>query len=252
MNCNGMRILLVLAALTLAPFSASAGQSSALCAAAKKPVEAEPLLAGAVAATFGQATFTVSAEDCLYPLKVLSYAGAEALIVQAGEPGHTCHGCGAPLSTYVLRRVDGGLKTVRVYRTFATLGTLGAVGDISPVEVGGDDGMAIESGGTFQGYTFSAVDFIAFHAGQLVHLNDTPITIGADNGAAVVDPGKTIEVTGKWSFDPADKAALLVDYKIKARGAARAERVVWRLQGKSLVLSRGRVPPEVSEASGGG
>ena len=112
--------------------------------------------------------------------------------------------------------------------------------------------MAIESGGTFQGYTFSVVVFFAFHAGQLVNLNDTPMMIDADNGGAVVDPGKTIEVTSKWFFDPSDKSSLVVDYKIEARGATRVERVIWRLQGTSLVLSRGRVPPEVSEASGGG
>jgi hypothetical protein len=49
-----------------------------------------------------------------------------------------------------------------------------------------------------------------------------------------------------------DKSALVVDYEIKAHGATRVERVIWRLQGTSLVLSHGRVPAEVSEASGGG
>jgi hypothetical protein len=252
MNRVGLRSLFVLAALALATISAFADQSSTLCAAAKKPVEGDPPLAAAVAAAFGKATFKATAEDCVYPLKVLPYASAEVFVVQAGEPGQACHGCGAPVSAYVLRRVDGGLKTVRIYRKFATPGTSGAAGDIVPVENGGDDGMAIESGGMFQGYAFTAIDFFAFHAGQLVHLNDTPIMIAADNGGAVIDPGKTIEVSAKWSFDPPDKTALVVDYKIKAHGAARVERVVWRLQGTSLVLSHGRVPPEVSEASGGG
>jgi hypothetical protein len=112
-------------------------------------------------------------------------------------------------------------------------------------------GMAIESRGMFQGYGFTAVDFYAFHAGQLVSLNDTPITITADNSGAMADPSRTIEVTAKWFFDPTDKTALVVDYKIQAHGPSRVERAVWRLQGTSLVLSRGRVPPEVSKASGG-
>ena len=245
--------LFVLAALTLlATFSAAAGQSAAFCAAAKKPVEAEPRLAAAVAAVFGKAAFKATGEDCLYPLKVLHYASADVLVVQAGEPGEQCHGRGAPLSAYLLRRVDDGFNTVRVFHKFATLGTSGAVGDISPVEIDGDDGMAIESGGMFQGYSSTVVDFYAFHKGQLASLNDAPIIIGADNSGAMVDPSKAIEVTAKWFLDPADKTALVVDYKIKAHGAARVERVVWRLQGMSLVLSRGRVPPEVSEASGGG
>jgi hypothetical protein len=244
-------VLFVVAALMLGASAAVAAGSAAFCAAAKKPVEADPRLAAAVAVVFGKATFEATGEDCLYALQVLRYASADVLVVQAGEPGGRCHGCGAPLSAYVLRRVDDGFKTVRRYRSFATLGTFGAVGNISAVEIDGDDGMAIESGGMFQGYGFTAVDFYAFHAGQLVSLNDTPIIIAADNSGAMADPSRAIEVTAKWFFDPTDKTALVVDYKIQAHGASRVERAVWRLQGTSLVLSRGRVPPEVSKASGG-
>ncbi len=229
MSHGGMRILFVLAALMPGSFSVSAGQPSALCAAAKKPVEAEPPLAAAVAATFGKATFRGTADDCVYPLKLLRYATADVLIVQAGEPGDACHGCGPPLSAIVLRRVDGGLKPVRAFHKFATPGTFGAVEEISAIEIGDDDGMAIESGGMFQGYSSAGVDFFAFHAGQLVSLNKTSITTAADNGGAVVDPSKTIEVSAKWSFDPTDKTALDVDYEIKAHGTTRVERVVWRL-----------------------
>ena len=247
-----LRSLAVLAALLFAASSAVAGQPAAFCAAAKKPVDADRPLAAAVAAAFGKVTFNAAGEDCLYPLQVLPYATAEVLIVQAGEPGQACHGCEATLSAHVLRRVDDGFRIVRRYLKFAVLGTFGAVGKISALEIGGDDGMAIESGGMFQGYSFAGVDFFAFHAGRLVNLNDKPIMFDADNEGAVTDPDKTIEVTGKWSLDPADKTALVVDYRIKARGAARAERVVWRLQGTSLVLSHGHVPPEVLEIWGGG
>jgi hypothetical protein len=246
-----MRSLFVLVALLLAAPSAAA-QSAAFCAAAKKAVEADPGLAAAVAAAFGKATYKAAGEDCVYPLKVLRYATADVLIVQAGEPGQACHGCGAPLSAYVLRRVDNALKPVHDFRKFATPGTSGTVGEISAVQIGGDDGMAIESGGMFQGYAFTAVDFYAFHAGRLLGLNTTPIFIAADNSGAEMDSSKAIEVTAKWFFDPADKTALVVDYKIEAHGAARVERVTWRLKGTSLVLSHGRVPPEVSQAAGGG
>ena len=247
-----MRTLFVLAALLLGTFSAVAGESAAFCAAAKKPLDTDPRLAAEVAAVFGEATFKATEEDCLYPLQGVRYASADVLVFQAGEPGGRCHGCGASLSAYVVRPVNGGFKTVRRYRQFATLGTFGAVGDISAIEIGGDDGMAIESGGMFQGYGFTAVDFYAFHAGRLVSLNTTPILIAADNSGAATDPSKAIEVTATWFFDQADKTALVVDYKIRAHGAARVERAVWRLQGSSLVLAHGRVPPEVLEASGGG
>jgi hypothetical protein len=250
-NPSGVRILFALAELTLAPSYAAAGPA-ALCASAKKPIEAEPLLTAAVAAAFGKATFKATADDCVYPLKVLPYAAADVLIVQAGEPGQACHGCAAPLSAYVLRKFNGGLKLVRAFHKFATLGTFGAVDDISPIEIGGDDGIAIKSGGIFQGYSFAGVDFFAFHAGQLISLNNTPITVADDNSGAILDPDKTVEVNAKWFLDPDDNAALIVDYEIKAHGATRVERVVWRLHGTSLVLSHGHVPPEISPTSSGG
>jgi hypothetical protein len=243
-----MRILFVLVGLILGAPSTVAGQSTALCAAVKKQVEADPRLAEAVSAVFGKA-FKATGEDCAYPLKVLHYASADVLVVHAGEPGEGCHGCGAPLSAYVLRRLGGSLKIVRSFYKFATLGTFGAAGGVSSVEIGGDDGMAIESGGTFQGYSSTALDLYAFHAGQLVNINGGPTLLSADNSGA--EPSKAIEVTGKWFFDPADKTTLIVDYKIEARGVARTDRVTWRLQGTSLVLSHGHVPPELSEASGG-
>jgi hypothetical protein len=251
-NRGGARILFLLAALTVAVFPAAAEHPAALYAAAKKPVQAEPLLAAAVNATFGKATFGALSENCVFPLKVLHYGTADVLIVQAGEPGHACHGCAAPLSAYVLRRLGDGLKLVRAFHQFAKLGTFGAVDDISPVEIGGDDGMAIKSGGMFQGYSFAGVDFFAFHAGQLISLNKDPITLADDNSGAVGDSGEATEVTAKWALDPADNTAVVVDYEIKAHGAKRVERVVWRLQGTSLVLSHGHVPPEVSPSANGG
>jgi hypothetical protein len=243
-----MRVLFVAAGLILCASSALAEQSTAFCAAAKKSLEADAGLAEAVAAVFGKRAFKAAGEDCVYPLKALHYASADVLVVQAGEPGEGCHGCGAPLSAYVLRRNGGALKTVRSFRNFATLGTFGAAGDVSAVEIGGDDGVAIESGGTFQGYSSTGLDFYAFHAGHLVSISGGPVTLSVGNSGA--EPSKAIEVTGKWFFDPADKTALIVDYKIEAGGAVRTERVIWRLQGTSLVLSRGRVPPELSEAGG--
>ena len=165
--------------------------------------------------------------------------------MQAGEPGCCCHECGARLSAYVVQRINGGLKTVGRYREFATLGFFGAVGDISPIEIAGDDGMAIENDTMFTGCAFATVNFYAFHAGQLVSLNPTFIIIATDNSGAMRDPSNAVKVTATWFFDPAHKRALVVDYKIEAHGASRVERALWRLQGTSLVLSRGHVPPEV-------
>jgi hypothetical protein len=225
---------------------------AALCAAAKKEVRADSLLASEVAAVFGKADFVSADSDCLYPLQVLRYAGADVLLVQAGVPGEGCHGCEATLSAYVNQRVGGGLKTVAKCREFARLGSNGSVMDVWPIEIAGDDAMAIESGGTFQGYLSSHIDFFAFHAGALTDLEPKPqVVLSADDEGATEDVSKATVVEGSWFFDPADKTALVVDYKIDAKGATRVERIVWRLQGGKLVLAHGRVPPEVTQASGG-
>ena len=247
-----MKRLLLLAALLLIAHPAMAEPPALLCAAAKNEVRADSLLASEVAAVFGQTDFAGAEGDCLYPLKVLRYASADVLLVQAGAPGEGCHGCGATLSAYVIQRVGGGLKTVAKFHEFAQLGSNGAVMDVWPIEIAGDDAMAIESGGTFQGYSSSHIDFFAFHAGALTDLEPKPqVALSADNEGATDDASKATVVEGSWFFDPADKTALVVDYKIDAKGARRVERVVWRLQGGKLVLTRGRVPPEAAQASGG-
>jgi hypothetical protein len=244
--------LLLLAALLCIAHPARAEPRAALCAAAEKALGADAWLASEVAAVFGKVDFGGAASDCVYPLKVLRYASADVLLVQAGEPGEGCHGCAALLSAYVIQRIGGGLKTVAKFHEFAQLGTHGAVMDVSPIAIAGDDAMAIESGGTFQGYSSTRLDFFAFHAGALVDLDPNPqVIIYADDEGAMADASKAVVVSGSWFFDPTDKTALVVDYKIEAKGATRIERVVWRLQGGKLVLNRGRVPPEATEASGG-
>jgi hypothetical protein len=85
----------------------------------------------------------------------------------------------------------------------------------------------------------------------LVDLAPKPeVVLDADDEGAT-DGAKAIAVTASWFFDPTDKTALVVDYKIDAKGATRVERAVWRLQGGKLVLMRGRVPQDVTQASGG-
>jgi hypothetical protein len=241
-----------LALTLLVAASPAQADSTALCAAAAKPVHAELFLNEAVVAAFGNAAFSGAGDECIYPLKAFRYASADVLLLQAGEPGEGCHGCGAKLSAYVIQRTGGGLKAGKRFRQFAELGSNGAIIDAWPIEVAGDDAIAIEAGGTFQGHTATALDVFAFRGGALVRLTpDLGITLDADNEGAADDAGQAIHVAASWFFDPADKTALVVDYKIDAKGAKRVERVVWRLQGGKLVLTKGRLPQEVTDASGG-
>ena len=190
-----MKRLLLLAASLFLAHPARAEAPAALCAAAKTDVRADTLLASEVAVVFGKADFTGTTGDCVYPLKALRYASADVLLVQWGEPGAGCHGCGATLSAYVIQRTGGGLKTVAKFREFTQLGSQGAIMEVWPIEIAGDDAMAIESGGTFQGYTSSELDFFAFHAGALVDLEPKPqVVLDADDEGATVDTSKTTVV----------------------------------------------------------
>ncbi len=247
-----MKRFFLLATLLYLAHGARAEPTAALCAAAGKEVRADSWLASEVAAVFGKADFAGRDGDCLYPLKVLRYASADVLLVQAGVPGEGCHGCEARLSAYVIQRTGGGLRSVATFREFTQLGSFGAVMDVWPIQVAGDDAIAIESGGVFQGYSSSHLDLFAFHAGALVDLEPKPqVVLDADNEGAMADASKAVVVDGSWFFDPTDKTALVVDYKINANGLSRIERVVWRLQGGKLVLTRGRMPSEITQAGGG-
>ena len=119
---------------------------------------------------FGKADFVSAERDCVYPLKVLHYSGADVLLVQAGVPMGSCHGCGAPLSAYMIQRTGGGLKPIAKFHEFAELGTWGAIMDVWSIEIAGDDAMAIKSGEMFHGYSSSHLDFFVFHADALVDL----------------------------------------------------------------------------------
>jgi hypothetical protein len=172
-------------------------------------------------------------------------------LYQDGVPGQGCHGCGATLSAVVVQRINGGLKSVAKFREFTSLGSDVRAGEIWPIEIAGDDGFVVASSGTFQGYTSTALSFFTFQSGNLKALEASDrIVLDADNGGAVGD-AKAVTVTGSWFFDPTDKASLVVDWKIEAKGATRVERAVWRIQGTQLVLTRGRVPAEVAAAAGG-
>jgi len=244
--------LIPFAALLFPSCPALAEPQAALCATAEKSVQADLWLASEVAAVFGKAKFVGKESDCLYPLMALRYASADLLLVQTGEPGEGCHGCGAALSAYVIQRVNGGLRPVRKFREFAEIGTNGSIMEAWPIQIAGDDALAIQGGGTFQGHTSSAIFFFVFRAGLIVDLGpNPPVTLDADNSGAMDDQSQAIAVTGSWFFDPSDKSSLVVDYKIDAKGATRVERVVWRVQGGKLVLSKGQVPQEVTDARGG-
>jgi len=235
----GFAFALALAAAADAPLS--------YCRSVAAKLKADGALAAAARASFGQPEATDD-ETCLYPLQLLRYADVDVLVSQTGEPGEACHGCGASLSATVLKRVPGGYKRARSFDAFAKGGTFGAVASVTPIAIGGDDGIAIESGGLFQGYASSALDLYAFRQHGLVHLDaGAPLIIAGDNSGAETDAGKTIEVESAWSLAGGE---LTIDYRVTDARGKRDSRAVWSVGETALTLKSGTPPKELARATG--
>ena len=239
-----LTIWLFVALTAGAPIAAAAKAVTPLCAQAKGSVEADGALSGAVEAALGPVDFTATADDCQFPLKLLRYASADVLLLQDGVPGQGCADCGALLSAIVIQRANGVLTPVAKFREFAKLGAFTRVADVTPITIDGDDGFVAASGSVAADRLLVSLEFFAFHNGALNDLDPTPpVIVYADNRTAK-NPS-SFQAT--WFFDPIDKGALVVDYKIQEKAAERVERAVWRLQAGHLALTRGKVPPETDK-----
>ena len=232
-------------AFALAP--AAAADAPRYCRSVAAKLKADSDLAAAARAAFGAPQATDD-EACLYPLQLLRYADVDVLVSQTGEPGEACHGCEASLSATVLKRVPGGAKRLRAFASFAKGGSSGAVASITPIAIGGDDAIAIESGGTFQGYTSSALDLYAFRRQGLVHLDaGAPLLVEGDNSGAETDASKTIEVDSAWSLAGGE---LTIDYRVADARGKRDSRAVWSVGETALTLRSGAPPKELAKATG--
>ena len=96
---------------------------------------------------------------------------------------------------------------------------------MTPIAIGGDDGIAIESGGLFQGYASSALDFYAFRKPGLVALAaGAPLIVAGDNSGDKTEASKTIEVESAWSLAGGE---LTIDYRVTDAGGQHDSRAVW-------------------------
>jgi hypothetical protein len=241
-----LRLTIIGFVFALAP-AAAADAPLRYCRSVAAKLKTDGALAAAARASFGQPEATDD-ETCLYPLQLLRYADVDVLVSQNGEPGEACHGCEASLSATVLKRVPGGYKRARSFDAFAKGGTFGAVASVTPIAIGGDDGIAIESGGLFQGYASSALDLYAFRQRGLVPLDaGAPLIIAGDNSGAETDASKTIEIESAWSLAGGE---LTVDYRVTDAHGKRDSRAVWSVGETALTLRSGAPPKELAKATG--
>jgi hypothetical protein len=241
-------ILLLAFALVLAPLTPAAAAALRFCQEAAAKLKADSDLAEAARAAFGQPVFTKEDEDCRYPLQVVRFADVDVLLTLSQAPESACHGCQAELTASVLRRIPGGFKSVKTFEAFGKAGSNGTVSSIAPIAIGGDDGLAIEAGGTFQGYSHTTLDLFAFRRQGLVHLDSGgSLYLEGDNGGAETDQGKTITIDSAWSLANGE---LAIDYRISDDRGLRQTRAVWTVGETQLTLKSGAIPKEMAHATG--
>jgi hypothetical protein len=241
-------VVLLSVVIALSPAATATQTPLRFCPEAAAKLKTDSDLAKAVRAAYGEPGATHD-ETCLYPLQMLRYADVDVLLTQNLAPESACHGCTADLSASVLRRVPGGFKHMRTFEAFGKTGTFGAVSSVSPVAISGDDGLAIESGGTFQGYTNATLDLYAFRRQGLVRLDPgAPLYIEGDNEGAQTDQSKAVSIDSAWSLAGGE---LVIDYRVSDGRGQRQTRTVWTVGDTQLTLKSGAAPKEMARAVGG-
>ena len=242
-----LALLALVGLASIAPVRAQAIKG--FCAAAQQHVAGDVKLSAAVEQVFGHPFYGVASQQdaaCIYPLQVLRYASADVLLTIGNEPGQACHGCSASVSAYFLARRGGGLQLVNKAVDFAQEGTSGDPGDFSAVSIGGDDGMAVENGGTFGGHTTTALHFYAFRRGRGGPRGaDRPIYLSASNGGSITDSTPVTDVTASWAIVLGPPSTLRVDYRVSYGRRKSIGSATRSLVGERWRLSAGQIPPEL-------
>ncbi|TDR94808.1 hypothetical protein [Enterovirga rhinocerotis] len=245
----------ILALVVLALASPAAARdpagADALCPESTTKLRRDPALAAAVKAALPRAVVLPGGRgeaSCHWPAKLLAFQGAEVLIMAKGRVGGMGHSEPAELSAFVLRRENGASRLVTVARDFTALGTMGNPGAIAAGRFGGDDAMTIESGGVFQGYSYSDLHLYLFRAGRIVAMK--PIRLSASNAGAKEDEKEIVDVEGIFELDRPEPRSMTLRFAVTDKGSKRREIVVLKAQDTDWTVESGRLPPEMDEASG--
>ncbi|WP_052600432.1 hypothetical protein [Microvirga lotononidis] len=173
---------------------------------------------------------------CVSPYTLLSYDTFMVLLLLAGEPGEACHGCGASVSAVFLQRDGSRLKLAGRHDGFTEAGTFGDLMSINPLRLGSHDGIMVEGGGTFQGYSSSVLT-------PFLILNGRMKPIGPENGISSGDSdcgardGPCRDVAAYWRTQG---GRLIVRYVGKRANRSRINgSVVYELRKGMLVRVSG-------------
>jgi hypothetical protein len=213
-----------------------------LCPDWSQNVETDIVLWQALEAAYPSAKVNAENEEpsrvsCLFPYKLLRYDQFAVLITLAGEPGEACHGCGAQVSAVFLQRDGGALRVTGRHDGFTEAGTFGDLMAIDSVRLGSQDGLIVEAGGTFQGYSSSVLSSFLIRSGRMRPIDPENGISSGDSDCGVRD-GPCRDVSGFWHVEG---RRFIVRYLGKrANGTSINGAVAYELKKNSLVLVSGR------------
>ncbi len=196
----------------------------------------------AAAALFGATAPSDDPETCVSPVYFAEFADGAALVTMTGVPGEACHGCSAPLSFHVLSASGDGYVVTRSYDDVVSTGTFGSPGEFKTLRVRNMNSIAIEHGGTFQGYSYGVIDFVLFGEEGAAAVEQEPkICLFSDSSGVWTEDTPTAEtIEGEWRVH-ASGDGLIITLK-KAADSASPMISTWRFDDSRLVLDGGDYP----------
>lgn len=243
------QLSIALTALGLLAGSAGLSAAAGICPEDKSTLDKDAALTSAATLALGSLDYLPEANagaDCISVVQLLDYADADVLLTNKLRVGGMGHGEPATLSAHVIGEKDGKPAVVRTFADFTTIGTWGSAGDITKTSLGGDDAFTANSGGTFQGYTYSDLDIYIFRDGKLIAPEG--ISIGGDNSGAKEDDAEVISIDGTFALDKPQSGQVTVDYAISDKGTKSNETVVFALDGNKWKVVSGKQPLELMQS----
>lgn len=131
----------------------------------------------------------------------------EVILVVNGEDADengqsmTAHVSSGILNIYVLRHKKTGWVVSKRYENFDSLGSDGNIGEVHWVNLGqGKTGLAMQSGGVWQGYVITFLSLYDVSNGKIRSLNQELINLHSDNNGACGPDSKCWDITGNMTF----------------------------------------------------
>jgi len=142
------------------------------------------------------------------------------------------------LSADLLARDGSRLRPISRQEAFAEIGTFGSIASLRPFRLGAREGLVIEGGGTFQGYSSGVYAVFVLRNGRMKEVSpENGISSGDSNCGAKVDDQPCRDVTGEWQVRD---ERLNIRYSGVREDRSRIDgRVTYELRDEALVLVSG-------------